>query len=243
MWRAFQGNLLTVRLMGAQIEVVETQDHWDLEAHTLALCERLKAEGRHPHYIPVSGTTPHSCLGYVRATLELVDQLDELHLRPDAIYTPFGTGGIFTAMLLTLRECGVDTPLIGISVNRLRPQCLEYLEHWWSNLCELLERNPHRARGDFEIHDAFIGAEYGDPTEACMDAILTMAQAEGILLDPVYSGKTFSGLLAHHYSGRWRRGQRILMLHSGGVPALFAYHQALQAHLEKRGMLPKKPKT
>jgi len=239
MWKAFQGNLLTVCLMGAQVEVVETPDHWDLEEHALALCEKLKAKGRKPHYIPVSGTTPHSCLGYVRATLELIEQLKDMQLQPDAIYTPFGTGGIFTAMLLTLRESGLDTPLIGISVNRQLPECKENLEHWWGALCGLLDRDPQRARGDFEIYDAFIGKEYGDPTEACLDAILKMAKTEGVLLDPVYSGKTFSGLLAQHQQGRWSQGQRILMLHSGGVPALFAYHQAIQTHLEKHNLLPK----
>jgi D-cysteine desulfhydrase len=237
-YEAFQGNFLTVCLMGAQVEVVDTPDHWDLEEHALVTCERLKAEGRRPHYIPVSGSTPHSCLGYVRGTLEMVDQLSQLELLPDAIYTPFGTGGIFTAMLLTLRECGIDTPLIGISVNRRLPECADNLEHWWQTLCGLLDREPERARGNYEIHDEFIGREYGDPTEAGLDAILTMAQSEGILLDPVYSGKTFSGLLAHHQSGRWKKGQRILMLHSGGIPALFAYHEAIQAHLIKRGMMP-----
>lgn len=232
----FQGNLLTVYLMDAKVELVDTPDHWDLEGHALALCDELREEGKRPYYIPVSGTTMRSCLGYVRAGLELADQLEGMKLSFDAIYAPFGTGGIFSALLLALRERGIETPLIGISVNRDERQCRENLGRWWGGLYDQLGRNPERPRGRVEIHDAFVGREYGDPTGACLDAILLVARTEGILMDPVYSGKMASGFLAHAAAGRWPAGGRVLLLHSGGVPALFAYHEALKAHLEKRGV-------
>ncbi len=233
---AFQGNLLTVYVMGAQVHVIDTEDHWDLERHAKKICENLKQDGHNPYYIPVSGTTPRSCLGYVRAGLELAGQIVEQGLELDAVYTPFGTGGIFTATLLALRERDIHCPVIGISVNRELARCREHLDRWWDALCDLLQRNPSRSRGSFEIYDEFIGREYGDPTEASLDAILLMAQTEGVLLDPVYSGKTCSGLLAHCTEGRWGPGHRILMIHSGGVPALFAYHNEIKAHLVERGM-------
>ena len=235
-YQAFQGNLLTVYLMGAQVEFFDTEDHWDLEEHALNMCKKLTMEGRTPHYIPVSGTTPYSCLGYVDCGLELADQIEEADLEFDAIYTPFGTGGIFTALLMTLRERGILSPMVGISVNRELETCEEYLEKWWSALCELLDRNLDADRGEFEIHDEFVGREYGDPTEAGLDAIMLMAQSEGILLDPVYSGKVLAGLYNHLQAGRWTKGQSILMLHSGGSPALFAYHEVIRAHLVKRGI-------
>jgi D-cysteine desulfhydrase len=235
-FQAFQGNLLTVYLMGAQVEFVETDDHWDLEEHARSLCNKLTKEGRTPHYIPVSGTTPRSCLGYVSCGLELADQMEGADLEFDAIYAPFGTGGIFTALLMALREREIMSPLVGISVNRELKRCEENHEKWWSALCELLDRDPAAERGVFEIHDEFVGREYGDPTEAGLDAIMLMAQSEGILLDPVYSGKVLAGLCAHRQAGRWIKGQHILMLHSGGSPALFAYHEAIRAHLEKRGV-------
>jgi D-cysteine desulfhydrase len=236
-YQAFQGNLLTVYLMGAQVEFVETEDHWDLEEQALAVTDQLKASGRTPHYIPVSGTTPHSCLGYIDCGLELADQIEQNELEFDAIYTPFGTGGIFTALLMTLRERGISNPVIGISVNRDEKTCHENFEKWWLALSDLLDRDQAVDRGAFEIRDQFIGEEYGDPTEAGLDAIMQMASSEGILLDPVYSGKVFAGLRADLDAGRWNKGQRILMIHSGGVPALFAYHEAIEAHLVKRGVL------
>ena len=239
-YQTFQGNLLTVYLMGAQVHLVESSDHWNLEQQALDLCETLRSQGRTPHYIPVSGTTPHSCLGYVRCGLEIAGQITDQGLHLDAIYAPFGTGGIFTGLLLALREKGITCPLIGISVNQKREQCDESLERWWAALCRLLERDPHRPRLPIEIYDEYIGREYGDPTEASLDAIQLMAQTEGILLDPVYSGKMTSGFLAHYAAGRWSSGSQVLLLHSGGTPALFAYHAEIKAHLSKRGVFAEK---
>lgn len=234
--QAFQGNLLTVYLMGARVHLVKTADHWDLEPHVQRVYQSLLEQGKKPYIIPVSGTTPYSCLGYVRCGLEIARQVAEQEIHLDAVYAPFGTGGIFTALLVALREQGITCPLIGISVNGQQAACYEQLEGWWRDICRLLDRDPQRPRGVFEIHDEFIGREYGDPTEACLDAIMLMAQTEGILLDPVYSGKMMAGFLAHHAAGRWSSGQQILLLHSGGVPALFAYHKELSAHLKKRGV-------
>ncbi|GER91839.1 D-cysteine desulfhydrase [Dictyobacter vulcani] len=217
-YQAIQGNLLTVYLMGAQVHLVEAASHWDLQPAVDDVCQSLLAQGKKPYVIPVSGTTPHSCLGYIRCGLEIAQQVEEQGIQLDAIYTPFGTGGIFTALLLALREKGITCPLIGISVNQKKAACYQKMEIWWTELCRLLERDPQRARGVFEIHDEFVGREYGDPTEACLDAIMLMGQTEGILLDPVYSGKMLSGFLAHQAAGRWSQQQTILLLHSGGVP-------------------------
>jgi 1-aminocyclopropane-1-carboxylate deaminase/D-cysteine desulfhydrase-like pyridoxal-dependent ACC family enzyme len=235
-YQALQGNLLTVYLMGAQVHLVETSNHWDLEPHMYQVCQTLLAQGRKPYIIPVSGTTPHSCLGYVRCGLEIANQIAEQRISLDAIYAPFGTGGIFTALLLSLREQGITCPLIGISVNQKQQWCHEQFEKWWREICQLLDRDPKCLPEAFEIHDQFIGREYGDPTEDCLDAIMLMAQTEGILLDPVYSGKMMAGFLAHQAAGRWSTGQHILLLHSGGVPALFAYSKELSMHLQKRGV-------
>jgi D-cysteine desulfhydrase len=235
-YQAFQGNLLTVYLMGAQVHLVEAAHHWELEPYMQEVAQSLREQGKKPYIIPASGTTPHSCLGYVRCGLEIAGQLAEMGISLDAIYTPFGTGGIFTALLLSLRAQGITCPLIGISVNRGRQQCQEGVAKWWRELGQLLDRDPVWSPEGFEIYDEFIGREYGDPTEASLDAIMLMAQTEGILLDPVYSGKMMAGFLAHQAAGRWARGQNVLLLHSGGVPAIFAYSKELGAHLQKRGV-------
>jgi L-cysteate sulfo-lyase len=152
-WYAIQGNLLTVYLMGAGVTIVKTEDHWDLEEHALNRCKTLDAEGRKTHYIPVSGTTPHSCLGYISGALETLGQLKEQEIHLDGVYTPFGTGGIFTAMLLTFREQGSHAEFNGISVNRDLGLCSENLEKWWQALCGLFELDPAQPKGKYYIFD------------------------------------------------------------------------------------------
>ncbi len=227
-----QGNLLTVHLMGGEIVMVDTDDHWDLDGEVDAVCARLRDEGRKPHVVPISGTTPHSCLGYVDGALELVDQLVAQNVVPDVVYTPFGTGGIFSAYLLAMRSVGIGTEIVGISVNRPGEECAENLDHWWGALSGLLDTDPEQGRGDYSIDDGYIGPEYGVATTECFDAIVSMASREGILLDPVYSGKVFAGLLGHAAAGRFEQVATVVMLHSGGVPAIFAYHAEIEAHLD-----------
>lgn len=242
-WRAIQGNLLTVFLFGAEVVIVEAEDHWDLEQYALDRCAEIDAAGGRAHYIPVSGTTPLSCLGYVGAGLEIADQFTEYELSPAAVYAPFGTGGVFTGTLLALRERGIDCPVIGISVNRDQKTCEANLDHWWAALCQLLARSPVPRREPYELHDGYVGRHYGDPTEATLDAILTMGEAEGLLLDPVYSGKMTAGFLDHCAGGRWiNSGKTIVLIHTGGVPALFAYHEVIEDHLRARGRLADLPK-
>ena len=149
---------------------------------------------------------------------------------------PFGTGGIFTGVLSALRERGIGFPVIGISVNRTVDRCGESVDTWWAAIGELLDLDPTRPQGPIEIHDRFVGQGYGDATVGCLDAVLLMAETEGVLLDPVYSGKVFAGLCAHQREGRWQPDQPVVMLHSGGTPALFAYHEEIRAHLVKRGV-------
>lgn len=228
-----QGNLLTVHLMGGEVVMVDTDDHWDLEEEVSAVCDRLRAEGRTPYVVPISGTTPHSCLGYVDGALELIEQLITRDISPEVIYTPFGTGGIFTAYLLTMRSLGIEAKLVGISVNRPVDQCEQQLDTWWHALSDLMGVSPELSRGSFRIDDGYVGREYGDATDECLEAIVSMATQEGILLDPVYSGKVFAGILEHAGAGRFERDQTVVMLHSGGAPANFAYHAEIVAHLKR----------
>jgi D-cysteine desulfhydrase len=226
-----QGNLLVVRLMGAQVRMVDTADIWDLEDACLTLCDELRSGGHHPYYIPVSGTTALSCLGYVRAGFELIDQLELAGVRSAAVYAPFGTGGIVTGLRLALAERQSTANLIGVSVNRDRAACEDLAEQRAAELRSLVGISAGETSVAPELRDDQLGRGYGHVTPACLDAMAEVASAEGILLDPVYTGKVAAALIADARAGRWSPGATVVMLHSGGVPALFAYHQEVLQHL------------
>lgn len=231
-----QGNLLIVYLLGAEVRVVDVVDHWDLQTHIDAVADELRGQGRRPHCVPVSGTTPRGCLGNVRAGIELAQQLREQHIQPDAVYTPLGTGGVLAGLLTGLRYEGVAAPLIGVSVNREAATCRRNLDQWWSALSSLLHLDPERPRGEVIVCDEFVGHKYGAPTSGSLDAIQLMAQTEGILLDPVYSGKMTAGFLAHARQHWWPSSSTVVLVHTGGVSALFAYHDVVRSHLLDRGV-------
>jgi len=221
-YASLQGNLLVTTLMGAEIHMIETEDHWDLEAATNKIIKNLLEDGHKPHFIPVSGTTPLSCLGYVNCGIEIIDQMQESGLDFNYVYTPFGTGGIFTSLLYAFHFHQQKSKFIGISVNRGLQECHEYIKTWWAGINELMDAHAELPN-NFDVTENFIGKAYGDPTDAGIQAIKVMAETEGILMDPVYSGKMFSGFLDHHEKGYLKKGDKVLLIHSGGVPALFAY--------------------
>ena len=231
----FKEIFLTVILMGADIHVIETDDHWDLEKHALKLCADLKNQGFNPYYIPVSGTTPHSCLGYVRCGLELMEQMDQQNLSFDYVYTPFGTGGIFTSLLFVFNHYGLNGSFNGISVNRQLPECEENLQLWWDSLNKLFGQNRMLPKKNNQVYEHFIGREYGDPTSESLDAIMLMAEKEGIILDPVYSGKTFSGLYSHFKASKFKSGDTVMLPTFWWCSSLICLYRCdVQALKEKR---------
>jgi D-cysteine desulfhydrase len=163
----------------------------------------------------------------------MIEQLEEAGVEPDFYYLPFGTGGIFTATLFTLRALGSAARVRGVSVNRDLAECEQFLDRWWEGIGDLLDIDEPLDKGDYSITDRFIGRAYGDPAPA-LHAIITLAETEGVLVDPVYSGKVLSGLIHHAGDGTILAGSTVAMIHSGGTPALFAYHEAIAAHLEEQ---------
>jgi D-cysteine desulfhydrase len=181
--------------------------------------------------VPVSGTTPLTTLGYIRAGLETIGQFKKVGAVPDVLYVPFGTGGIFTGILAALRSNACETRLVGVSVNRDAAGCEVMFRDLWKKTHELLQVAEPPA-GDYEMTDEYVGADYGDPTPRCLDAIIRIARLDGLFTDPVYSGKVAAALLNDLEAGR-HGAATIGFLHSGGGPALFAYATELGQAIER----------
>ena len=223
------GNLLISRLLGAEIHFkkVPDNDHWLLVPFMEEECERLRQQGRKPYLIPLSGTTPLACLGYFRCALELVQQFEEAGISPTALYVTCGTGGNLAALALGMAVVGLPIRMVGINVNRGGPIAMEMAQQWLQDTAALLGTKPD---GRFEMDGRFVGDGYGIMTDPCREAIQMLARTEGLLLDPVYTGKTAAGLIAHIREGRLTTDDTVVFVHTGGVPSLFAYADELVSY-------------
>ncbi|MBM3613071.1 MAG: D-cysteine desulfhydrase family protein [Alphaproteobacteria bacterium] len=190
------GNLLLDRLFGATLH----RHPWtgDRNGAIAALMARLAAEGRKPAFIPYGGSSALGALGYVRAAHELLAQARALGIGFDAIVHASGSAGTQAGLAAGLALLAPEVALIGIDI----------------------DAEPGRVRADVT---RLAGAGYGQPTDAMLEAVGLAARLEGLVLDPVYSGKGLAGLIALVRAGRFARDARLCFIHTGGAPALFAY--------------------
>lgn len=215
------GNLLLDDLFGAKVTIIEDSNP-DLAAAAMEqLANDLRSQGRDPYVIPRGGSVPQGATGYVSMVLELTGQLDGMV--PDAVYVATGSGGTHSGVMAGRSLAGHDWRVQGISVSRARSlQEAKILElsnqtlAWIGNDSRILAEHVH-------VDDGFAGPAYGVPTLDTWNAIQLAARLDGLVLDPVYTGKAMAGLIAHARQGRIRGGASVVFVHTGGSPALFAY--------------------
>jgi len=220
-----QGNLLLDYLLGADVQWVDSENPLDAIAPMEQLATELKAQGRNPYVIPRGGSVPTGATGYSAMVPELLGQLDALGVMPTHIYLATGSTGTHSGTLAGIVASGADIQIQGISVSRPGDlQETKVLELANATL-EHLGLTPEVRADQVRVDDGFVGRGYGYPTEATLDAIKTVARDEAIVLDPVYTGKAMDGLITHAHTGRFGPDDVVVFLHTGGAPALFAYHE------------------
>jgi D-cysteine desulfhydrase len=183
--------------------------------------------GRH-YFIPVGGHTWRGCLGYVRAALEIDEQTRELGLENATLIVAAGSGGTLSGLMAGITLLGSRIRLLGIDVGNLWRHFRTSIARMATELCSRLDE-PCRFRGSDVplIEDVYVGPRYGIPSENALAAIRYMASSEGILLDPVYTGKAFAGLLDLVEQEKLPSGTPVIFLHTGGGPSLFAFSEQL----------------
>lgn len=225
------GNYLLFDLMGADSVSVHEQGA-DLVALMEETAERLRAEGRTPYVIPVGGSSTTGALGYVDCARELVDQLahagaDGDALTPQAIIVPSGSAGMQAGLIVGLHALAVqgvaaaDIPVIGINVSRPGDQQEPKVRDLVDALAEQLGLPPVPAERTVALGD-WVGPGYALPSAEMIEAVRLFARTEGIILDPVYTGKAAAGLVGQVRAGALDGEGAVVMIHSGGVPGLFA---------------------
>ncbi|MBX8607959.1 D-cysteine desulfhydrase [Pseudomonas cichorii] len=213
------GNRLLLELFDAKVELVENLDNADEQLQALAA--RLRTSGKKPYLVPIGGSSAVGALGYVRAGLELAEQIKQTGLDFSAVVLASGSAGTHSGLALALAEQLPELPVIGVTVSRSEEAQLPKVQGLAERTAELLDIALPSAF-KVQLWDEYFGPRYGEPNAGTLSAIKLIASHEGLLLDPVYTGKAMAGLLDGIGRQRFNDGP-LIFLHTGGAPALFAY--------------------
>jgi len=217
-----QGNNLLQRLCGAHVSVIQEFDHPSQRQAIAAKIEEQKKLGKKVYHPRQDDTVDLDALAYAEAGVELARQCEEQGLDPEYLYVA-ALDTTQAGLVLGLKW--VESP---IHVRGFSP--FGGWEERFDEMARLANQGARRlgldielSPGDFDNDDSFVGESYGMPTAAGLDAVRTIARAEGILIDPVYTGKTMGALFQHIREGKLPADKPVLFLHTGGAPALFGY--------------------
>jgi D-cysteine desulfhydrase len=220
------GNNFLFRLLGVEaITVVEADT--DLAREMEQVAGAVAALGRKAYIIPGGGSNPLGALGYVSCAEEILGQTWDLGLRLDHIVCASGSTGTHAGLIAGLVGNNSHIPVTGINVRRTRAEQEPNVFKLAQQVAELLgiaggiPRDAVTALGDW------VGPGYSLPTPEMVEAVQMVARVEGILLDPVYTGKAMAGLIGLIRRGTFKRGENVLFVHTGGSPGLYAYQSVL----------------
>ena len=219
------GNVLLDRIFGANLR--EYKKGTDFGAAMEEIAGEVRANGGTPYIIPGGASNPVGALGYVGCAEELLRQCDEQDVAFDHVVLASGSAGTHAGLAVGLRGNGSDLPMLGIGVNIPRDQQEEKVFGLAIETATYVGKPGCVAREDIVADCNYVGPGYGEPTEAMNEAVLMLARLEGLLFDPVYSGKGLAGMIDLIRSGWFGEGD-IVFLHTGGSAALFAYADQLQ---------------
>lgn len=220
------GNVFLDHLHGATTE--RYPGGLDMNDKLAEVAERFAASGRRPYAIPGGGSNATGALGYVDAAFELVRQADEIGLGIDHLVHATGSAGTQAGLVVGLKAVNASISLLGIGVRAEKKTQEENVYRLACATAEKLGQPGLVKRQDVVANTSYVGPGYGLPTAGMIEAIEIFAQLEGILLDPVYSGKGAAGLIDLVRKGCFSKDDKVVFLHTGGAAALFGYTAAFR---------------
>jgi D-cysteine desulfhydrase len=192
-----------------------------------AVADELKQQGRKGYVIPGGGSNALGGLGYVACAQELQLQAFERGVGFDAVVVGSGSSGTHGGLLAGFVGNRIETPIIGIGVSRDPEQQAPLVHAEAQAVSDLLELNLKVPRDAVRCIGGYWQPKYSVPNRRMVEAVQMLARTEAILLDPVYTGKVMAGLIGLARAGEWGAGQRVLFIHTGGLPSLFAYQRVV----------------
>ena len=217
------GNVLLDRILGATIyPYPEGEDEQGADRRLNEIADELRSRGRSPYIIPLApGHKPLGALGYVVAAQEILKQLEDLDFSLDEIVVPSGSGHTHAGLLFGLRAFGCNVRVTGVCVRRPADAQKQRIQSRCNEIAELLGVTSSVGDDDIHLTGKFLQPGYGRLNQATIRAIELAARTEGLILDPVYSGRAMAGFVDR--AAEASAGSSLLLIHTGGTPAVFAY--------------------
>ncbi|MBG73826.1 MAG: D-cysteine desulfhydrase [Chloroflexi bacterium] len=237
--KEYNGNLFLDELLGAKLVLLEEDNEaldqggkLSMEETIENLMADLKTKGKNPYYIPVGGSNSIGSLGYISMTMELIAQANEMGIEIGSMVAASGSGGTQTGMILgaDVEKSGIQT--VGMAISSDATVVIPKLKDLCNQTSEYYELGLSYEEKDIIFNDNYIGEGYGIPSEEMIEAVKLLARKEGIILDPVYSGKAFAGMVDLIKKGYFDKSKAVVFIHTGGTPALFVYSDSFREYIQ-----------
>jgi D-cysteine desulfhydrase len=220
------GNNFLFNLMGVERVTVIPSGSDTMKAMD-KVADEVKAEGRHAYVIPVGGSNPIGATGYVACAQEIMAQTFEQGINIDYVVCASGSAGTQAGLVTGFYGCNMNVPVLGINVSRAKRDQEELVYDLVRRTAQHVGLNLEIPREAVTCFDEYVGPGYSLPTPGMAEAVRLVARTEGILLDPVYTGKAMAGLIDLVRKGFFNKGDTVLFVHTGGSPALYVYQDYL----------------
>jgi len=215
------GNVFLDKLFGADVKICPINE--DVSKYAEKIIKDIKSKGINVYFIPGGGSNPVGALGYVECLNEIIRENKKYNF--SHIVHATGSSGTQAGLLAGKKYFNCKIPVIGICVRHKKDTQVEKVYMEAKKACEKLRCNI-LDKSDVIVYDEYIGAGYGEPTENMIEATKLLAKKEAILLDPVYSGKAFAGLIGLIKNKKFTKNDNVLFIHTGGAVSLSAYEWA-----------------
>ncbi len=241
--KGYDGNLLLDFILDADIRIIELKE--DEKVNTEEIISRIaddeKEKGHNPYIAPVGGSRvggsmkePLGAISYTKAFLEIYRDAKKKKIRISHIVLATGSGGTQAGLIVGARALGTDIEIVGISVSREKESVKKNVSAIADDTAEALGLSMTFSPEEVVVFDEYLGEGYGILNQEIADAIRLVAKKEGIILDPVYTGKAMAGMIGLARKGYFTKGDGVVFLHTGGTPAIFVYKEKLLELLKKR---------
>ena len=237
--KEYNGNFFLDELLGAKLVLLEEDNEaldqggkLSMEKTIENLMADLKTKGKNTYYIPVGGSNSIGSLGYISMTMELIAQANEMGIEIGSMVAASGSGGTQTGMILgaDVEKSGIQT--VGMAISSDATVVIPKLKDLCNQTSEYYELGLSYEEKDIIFNDNYIGEGYGIPSEEMIEAVKLLARKEGIILDPVYSGKAFAGMVDLIKKGYFDKSKAVVFIHTGGTPALFVYSDSFREYIQ-----------